>query len=335
MNYILFFNENTSVYWHGLIMAIAILAFVLAASGFRRLQGRNDRSVLLATVIGMPLALVLSRVVFWCFSTAYFNGFGDSLVNLSNGGYSLLGAMLGVLLAVIITNSALKLCDFKGLLDAIAPAAALGICIGRLSGYFSLDDRGKILETDAVRRFPFAVYDASGGNWRLSVFALEAIAAGIVFVACTAMFVYVYRTKSGVRSGNVCLLFLCLFGVTQGTLESMRLDSLFMNTLGFVRVMQIASLVMIVFVLVVYSVTSIKSIGLRVYHLVSWIASLGLLGLAFYMEFRIHSAVLMRNYAVMISCLAIVGFFSYRLFVLTYSDLRNDSGLWTPLGRRR
>ena len=334
MNYIFWFSEDTSIYWHGIIMAFAVLAAVLSASGFRRAQGRNDNSVLFITVIGMPLALILSRIVFWNFSRAYFDGFGSSLLNFADGGYSLLGAMIGVLLAVIFTNSLLKLNDFKALLDAISPAAAIGICIGRLSGYFSLDDRGKILETDAVRRFPFAVYDASSDNWRLAVFSLEAIAAGLIFIVCTAMFVYIYRCSTKIRSGNVFLLFLCLFGVTQGTLESMRLDSLFMNSLGFVRVMQIASLVMIVFVLVVYSVTSIKRAGFRLFHIVCWVASLGLLGLAFYMEFRIHSAVLMRNYAVMITCLTAVGYLSYRLFALSYSGTRNGSGVWARIGRR-
>lgn len=334
MNYIFWFNESSSVYWHGIIMAIAAAAAVLAAAGFRRAEGKKDNVILLSAVLGLPLAAVLSRIVFWFFSQAYFDGFKGSLNALSNGGHSLLGAMLGVLLAVVISAKLLRLKDTAAVLDAVAPAGALGICIGRLAGYFSLDDRGKIIETETVRYFPFAVFDQSSGNWRLSVFTLEAIAAGVIFIACTVFFMFIYNGRSRIRGGNVMLLFLSLFGVTQGTLESMRLDSLFMNTLGFVRINQIASLVLIVFVLAVYSVTSIKNIGFRLLHIVVWAVSLGLLGLAFYMEFRIHSAVLMRNYAVMSTCLAVVSYLSFRLFSLSYGKAKSNLGLWRPVRGR-
>ena len=336
MNYIFWFSDNSEIYWHGIIMTLAVAAAVFAAVGFRRAQGRSSAPVMIAAVIALPLSYILSRTADWFFNKEYFESFGDALFSFTSGGHSLLGAAIGVMIAVLLARFIAHIENFTAFLDALAPAAALGICIGRLSGYFSFDDRGKVLENDTLHGFPFSVYDTTNNSWNLSVFVLEAIAAFVIFIAVVILFGFIYKKgEQHLPGGNVFLLFLLLFGVTQGTLESMRLDSLFMNTLGFVRVMQIASLVLIVLVLVIYSVTSIKKRGLRVVHLASWLISLCLLGLAFYMEFRIHSTVFARNYTVMITCLAVVGYIAFRLFALTYWPAPSDSGIWLPLSKKK
>lgn len=336
MNYIFWFSDNAEIYWHGIIMALAVAAAVTSAAGFRRAQGRSAAPVMLTAVIALPLSYILSRIGYWFFNKEYFENLGDALLSFTSGGHSLLGAAIGLLIAILLAHFISRTESLTAFLDALAPAAALGICIGRLSGYFSFDDRGKVLENEALHCFPYSVFDATNNSWNLSVFVLEAIAAFVIFIAVVILFGFIYKNgEQHLPGGNVFLLFLLLFGVTQGTLESMRLDSLFMNTLGFVRVMQITSLVLIVFVLVVYSVTSIKKRGLRIVHPASWLVCLGLLGLAFYMEFRIHSTVFARNYTVMITCLAVVGYITFRLFALTYWPAPSDSGLWLPLSKKR
>lgn len=336
MNYIFWFSDNAEIYWHGIIMTLAVAAAVFAAAGFRRAQGHSTAPVMLTAVIALPISYILSRTAYWFFNKEYFESLGDALFSFTSGGHSLLGAGIGVIIAVVIAHFITHTESLTVLLDSLAPAAALGICIGRLSGCFSFDDRGKILENEKLHSFPYSVYDVANNSWNLSVFVLEAIAAFVIFIAVVILFSFIYRnSRQYLPGGNVFLLFLLLFGVTQGTLESMRLDSLFMNSLGFVRVMQIASLVLIVFVLVVYSVTSIKARGFRVVHIASWLVCLGLLGLAFYMEFRIHSTVFARNYTVMITCLAVVGYITFRLFALTYWPAPSDRGIWLPLSKKR
>jgi len=336
MNYVFWFTENSNIYWHGIIIAIAIIAAILAAAGLRRVQNKSDAPVYTAAAIAIPVAYLLSRISYWFFNKEFFKSLGNALISPSIGGNSLFGAAFGVVIALFIVKAIYKIDDFAAFIDAIAPAAMLGICIGRLSGYFSLDDRGKIIENSATQKFPFAIFDTKDNVWHLSVFVLESIAAGLIFVLSLIMFLYVYRrNKSNIGSGNVVLVSLLLFGATQGPLEGMRLDSLFMNSLGFVRIMQITSLILILFVLVFYSVTSIKKNKFRLIHIIAWIVSAGLLTLAFFMEFRIHSAVFSRNYAIMVTCLLLVSYIAMRLFALTYSTPSKDSGLMRPLRKRR
>ncbi len=336
MNYVFWFTKQSDVYWHGIVIAIAIAAAILMTAGLRRVQKKNDLPVYIGAAIALPLGYLLSRISYWFFNKEYFDGIFDAIFSPSVGGNTIFGAAFGILISLLVVRSVFHIDDFFALLDAFAPAAMLGICIGRLSGYFSIDDRGKIIEIPSLQRFPYAIYDAYDGSWHLSVFVLEAIAAAVICLLSLILFCYIYTgKKKRITSGNVMLITLLLFGTTQGPLEGMRLDSMFMNSLGFVRVMQITSLVLIVFVHVFYSVTSIRKAGFRLIHIVIWLLTAGLLTLAFFMEFRIHSAVFARNYAIMITCLSLIACFTGHMFAITYSPSHKSTGLMIPIGKRR
>lgn len=336
MNYVFWFTENMDIYWHGIITAIAIAATILAAAGLRLMQKKSDASVWVTSAFAIPLGYLLSRFSYWFFNKGSFDGLSDALFSLNRGGNSIFGAAFGVLISLLIARLICHVDDFTALLDAVAPAAMIGVCIGRLAGYFSTDDRGKIIENEALQRFPFAIYDSYDGAWHLSVFVMEAIAAAVIFVLMLVLFVYIYTGRDKcIGSGHVMIMTLLLFGTTQAPLEGMRLDSVFMNTLGFVRIMQISSLILILLPLVLYSIGSIRKCGLRLVHIVIWIASAGLLTLAFFMEFRIHSAVFARNYAIMITCLLCICFMVMRLFSMMLSVPSGTTGLMLRLNKHR
>lgn len=322
-NNIAFYFGGVFIYWHSIIILIAVAASILAAVALRRKQGEHPGGLMLTAVVSVVPALLLSRLTYWFFNQEQFSDFGDVLFG-AGGGYSLLGAASGVILTVFIARLAGWIDNIPRLLDCLAPACALGICIGRLAGYFSFDDRGRIIEAPAQQGFPVSVYNPETGVWELAVFLFESVAAGIIFIAVTVLFFRLYSPhspESARRGGNVALIFISIYGATQGVLESMRLDSLFMLTLGFVRVLQIASLIMILASLIIFSARSIKKNGFRLIHAVLWAVCAALLGIAFYMELRMHSAAFVRNYSIMGICLLSVFAITFFLFTTTQKSL--------------
>ena len=77
-------------------------------------------------------------------------------------------------------------------LDAMAPAAALGIGVGRLGSMFDLSDRGRMLvEAPERQHLPFAALTEQipgSGEWRFATFFVQALAAfALAVILCWAL----------------------------------------------------------------------------------------------------------------------------------------------------
>ena len=319
MNHVAFFFGSTAVYWHGCIMALAILGAVLAGVMLRTMQNKTPNAVLLTAVLSLPLGLLCSRLVYWYCAFEQYDGIFDALTSFGEGGHSLAGAMIGVLLACVIAWRMGVTASFAQLLDCVVPAGLLGIGIGRLSGFFSADDKSKIIfESEVLQRLPFSteiINEATGvSEWRFATFLFEALAALIAFVVCVRMVAKSRqqgssRQTQSIPNGAVALMGMSIFGSTQVVLESTRYDSLFLRSNGFISLMQMVGLVMMLIPLVIFSVWSIRKGGSTTgRHVFGWLLSTVLLGEAAYMEYYVqrHASDYVICYAVMLLCVLLV-----------------------------
>lgn len=310
---------SISLYWHGIFVALGILCSYIMLRLLLNFTDENPKSVIITTVCAAPLCFLLSRLIYWYFNQEQFSGLLAALFGEGAGGYSLPGLFLAIVIIVLIMQKLGVVSDSKQFFDALAPSVALGLAIGRLSGFFSQDDRGGSVSNPALQKLPWAVYSESQETWLLATFLFEAIAAFLIFVILLVMFISIYgsdKHSAQQNDCNVALTFLSLFGVTQGVLESTRSDSLFMNSVSFVRVVQIMSLLFIIFSFVVYSVRSVKKNGVLSAHYIIWGVSAAMLAVATVMEFKMAASVMLRNYSVMATCL---------LFILLGTTLLRDS----------
>lgn len=326
MDHTAFCFGSVCVTWHGIIMALAVLAAILAAVMFRSLQRKTPNAILLTSVLGLVLGLFFSRFVYWYCAFEQYDGLGDALTSFGEGGHSLAGAMLGVLLACVIVWRTGLASGFAQLLDCVVPAGLLGIAVGRLGGFFSADDKSKIIfDSPSLQRLPFSVEvvnSATGvSEWRFATFLFEAIAALVVFFVCLRIFSQIYPFDGGapyyvLPDGAVALTGLSGFGCTQVVLESTRYDSLFLRSNGFISLMQMVGLVMILLPLVFYTVWASRSRnGIPKKPLRIWIICIALLGEAAYLEYYVqrHASAYAVCYAAMLMSLVIVAFFSWNL----------------------
>ena len=231
----------------GLTAAGAMLLLLLLTGLSCRNKGIPYRTFITFAALSLPQAFLLSRLTFALSNIPlYVNTLSNPLLMLRfwDGGASMLGTLLGVLLAGWVTQ---KIRHETRLMDAIALGAPLAIAVERIGeGCFDeIMGMGKGIETEWLS----FLGNLTDGNH--PVFLYEAAAMAVLFV----VLLLVQRKKR--PDGDTMALFLLLYGCVQVVLESLRNDS-HMLLIHFVRVNQVGALVLAVAVIIHWTVMAVR-----------------------------------------------------------------------------
>ena len=310
MEKVAFLLNGQFVYWRSILLACAVVCALIMAIAARLLQGNGQK--LAPMLIAMPIAIVFSvyasRAIHWYCRFESYESLKAALTDFTGGGYSLIGVFVGTLAAFLLVRLLFVTRDLPGLLDAAAPAAALGIAVGRLSDYFSSSDRAKFFLEESLQRIPFSApaVNATSGvtEWRLATFFAQSAWCTLLFVFLTVRLLLRFRrqpAREAWRTGRVFALFMLLYCLGQIVFDSTRYDALFLRSNGFVSLEQIVCAVVVVALLVLYSVRSILINRFRFWHPLLWVGALAGLGLAGYMEYYVqrHGDLFLFCYGVM------------------------------------
>lgn len=304
MEKIAFIYGNTFIYWNSVVMTLAVGVAICLFLAFYLPSGKK-----LAAAVAVPLALVLSvffgRLFHWYFRPDGYTSFVKAMTDYTSGGYALMGcfaacgATVGILKLVGLEKHPMRM------LDAMSLGGCAGICVGRLACFFSAADRGQLLKSLRTLPFAYPVNNVVTGapEYRLATFVLQAMAAALIFAALAVFFLLGKKR----RTGDVTLLFLLLYGLTQAVLDSTRYDSLYLRSNGFVSAVQLLSAAALVGVSALFSARMVKGRGMRRRYVPLWIGMLALLGGAGYMEYFVqrHGDRALFSYAIMTACLGI------------------------------
>ncbi len=234
---------------YGALAALALAALLAVSWVVLRKKGADDGSFLRFAVLAIPLAFLGSRIAFCLTNISYYLetiAMPEMMLHVQDGGASLTGALLGVMLAAVIAAKWVKL-PVGTMLDAAACGMPIALVIERLAEPLCEMGWGKYFLSTAFD----PLYDLTGGMH--PVFAYEAIAAVIIG---TAMFFFARRKA---RPGDLMGAFLVFYGCTQTVLESLRNDS-HMKVIHFVRVNQVAAIALAAVVLVIWGLRCMKSL---------------------------------------------------------------------------
>lgn len=231
---------------YGVLAALAMAALLAVTGLAGRKRSVGYGSVVRFAVLAVPLAFLCSRLVYGVSSLDYYLNTGHLglLLQVRDGGYSMLGAILGVLLAACVTERWQKL-PAGTLLDAAALGMPAALLIARLAeplcgmgwGYPYYSPLFYFLDGLTENLGDFA--------YTHPVFAYEAIAAAALSIALP-----VIARKA--RRGDTLLSFLLVYGCTQTVMESM-LNGGHMKVIHFVKINQVAAMVMALIPLIVWS----------------------------------------------------------------------------------
>lgn len=320
METIAVYTGNTVIYWSGIMILLGIIAWFCLSAALYKGAGGRLAAMFVFLPLGLVFSLLISRITY-CHCN-YMN-IMDGLKDLSRGSYVLSGVLPGVWLAAFITAKLGYAHNTGSLLDALAPGAALGFALFRLSALFNSSCRSKIaVNARILQRLPFAsrISTSAGAEYRFAVFFIEFLMLLVLCFFITKF--YLNRRRKKIKggypsAGNTALIFTVFFGVIELLTDSTRYDSCFMHFNHFVSVVQMFSALSIMAVLIYYSIVSVKSEGRRKYHWVLWISyflTLAVTGVAEYMVQR-HGNWYLPCYAVMTVSCGLMGLVVYKLYL--------------------
>ncbi len=225
------------VYAFGLWTAIGAAAAVLALCVYARYRGFRPGSGLITALLSLLLGALCSRLAF-CLMNFEMGGLMplSGWLNFTGGGWSMMGAIGGVLLAAFL---AARITGEKAgrLLDAAALGLPLFIVFERIGERFIPDfDISRPLDSTWLTASFLAIrddYDAV-----LATYRLAAACAAILFVI-----LLIRALRCHGRDGDLCIAFLLLFGAGAILMESLRYD-LFLS-ISFVGLQHVTALIIL------------------------------------------------------------------------------------------
>ena len=306
MERIAFISGNTFLYWNSVILALA--SAVAACIFLWAYLGRNGKAVAGFAVVPLALALsvALSRFVHWYSRSDSYPGFLTAMTDYSAGGYALIGAFAGCALAAALLRLVKLHENLPKMLDAMAVAGSAGIAVGRLASFFNTTCRGGIVAGVKFLPVVYPVTNAVSGvtEYRLATFLFQSLVALAIFVGLVSFILRGRRTKDG----DICLIFLLIYGASQVMLDSTRYDSLFFRSNGFVSIVQVFSALALGLAMVCFSVRLVKNKGFKFWYVPLWILWAAFVGGAGFMEYYVqrHGDQALFAYSIMSVCLTAI-----------------------------
>lgn len=207
-------------------------------------------------LLGIPLGIVCARALYCVFHLSDFWETYENpwlMLRFFDGGLSMPGLLVGLALAAVISARLLKARP-AAVLDVMCIPLGLSIALLRLGEQFTDLGVGKAVEEGALTAaMPWLFLQSRMGVavvYRLNVWAYEAVAGVLIFVATLAVSRRLVRRECS-RQGDTALFFMALLGASQVFLESLRDDGHMLVI--FLRVGQLAAALMTVFACAAFS----------------------------------------------------------------------------------
>jgi len=200
MQHIALISKNIAYSYSGLIIGLAALSAILMTFSLRAAQRRPLGHVGLLALLSILCSIPLSRLLHWYCSGGSYASLSAAMSDLSVGGFAPAGVFIGVLFSALLLRICRVYKDLGAVLDAAAPAGALGMAVGRLACRFSTVNRSKFTIADpAFHRLPFTIATTTAAGdteWRIASFCWEAITAFVIFLILLFIFLRKQKRKN-------------------------------------------------------------------------------------------------------------------------------------------
>ena len=187
------------VYPYALSAAIgALIALCMALSRTRK-TGISASAVMTFAMFAVPLCALLARLAFCACRIVDVLDFGIGYIfRLDYGGFSIIGATLGVLLSAWIVKKIHRV-SFTGLLDTVLPGLFILLAACRLAEGSTINGTGPEVRIEALQFMPLA-RQGLYGDMTYAVYmgeALTALVAGVMTQASSAPTMTALTTTGG------------------------------------------------------------------------------------------------------------------------------------------
>ena len=217
---ILFSIGAVTVYWYGVILAVAIIVgLFIAHKNFEKKQVSTDHLYNLLFLL-IIFGLIGGRIGHIIGEWGYYAASPSSIIKIWEGGLAIHGVLSAGLLVVYFYTRIKKL-SFWLVVDSMIIALPLMQSIGRWGNYFNQELFGK--PTEVAWGIPIALanrpFEYAGYEFFHPLFFYESILMLLVF----AIIYYLFR-QDQFHFGHYTLLYFILFGVIRFSLDFLRID---------------------------------------------------------------------------------------------------------------
>ena len=224
-----------AVRWFGLLALVGLaLAVWLSARGLDG-QALGRQQALDALAWGLPVGLLVGRLVHVLGWWDYYLTNSSALWQLNIDGLSLWGALVGGLL-IAFARLKRNPVGRRRILDVIAPNAGLGIAIGRVGAF--LDGHGQGLPSDLPWATQYASSLAATPDFGVPRHPAQLYDGLIALV----LFVVLSRAPRGLPAGSRLAAFLVLYGSARLLLGGVRLDPPFLFGLQIEQILALGAI---------------------------------------------------------------------------------------------
>ena len=216
--------------WYGLCIALGIAAATWLTVRELNRRGYDGAMALDALFFVVPLGFIGARIYHVITDYDLYDGdphsFFPGIFEVWNGGLGIYGAVIGGFLGLLIFVR-LRGISALAFADAAAPGLILAQAIGRFGNYFNQELFGRPSDLPwaieiAPENRPPQFNDAASFH---PTFLYESIWDVLV---CLVLLFVARRFANSLKSGDIFLLYVCLYSVGRFFVETLRIDPAFL-----------------------------------------------------------------------------------------------------------
>ena len=286
----------------GLLCAASMLVTLLIAGLWYRRRGIGYGVWIRLCALGIPMAWFCARLAYCLTNIPYYvDNVENPLLMLRfwDGGFSLFGALIGLLLAALLTARWQRINPVM-LLDGVSLGALPGIIIERLAQSGTGIGIGRYIQSEWLQ--PIGVTE----NLWHPVYLYQAAVTAVILLI---LLLWLRSCKGAPIIGDLTLVFATLYGCAEVVLESLCKDGHMMVHDNLVHIHQIIAIVLPVAALLVWSIRLAKKDKKksRVWLIVAWLIVVACIGLGINQEFAVdrHDNLVL-EYGIMVAAMAVV-----------------------------
>lgn len=247
---------SVSIYYYGIIMAIALTVGVLTAAFVAKIfypELKPDVIFNIAPIVIIS-ALLGARIYYCLLNLSYYSHNLLEIFNVRQGGLSIHGAILGGLIGGIIYAKKHKLPILK-LCDIFSYGLILGQSIGRWGNFFNSEAFGR--PTESFLKLYIPIYKRPLEYMQHSYFHPTFLYESILDLLIFLILFFIVRRLTKNKDGIVFFTYMILYSIARILIEQIRIDSV-LNVFG-IPIAQIVSAVIILISIAAIFVIRLKN----------------------------------------------------------------------------
>lgn len=225
INKIAFEIGDIPVAWYGIFVTLAIVLAFILYSFLAKKSGIDMDFSLEMFIWVVPIAVLFARLFYVIPREEYFpiESWSDfvMLFNITEGGITIIGAIVGGLLGVFLCCLRNKKYHMAQVTDCVVIGLLLGQIIGRWGNFFNQELYGKIIENPNLQWFPFAVFIDRTGHYHNALFFYEGVLNAIGLAVFLVLF---FKCRDKIKPFGLTLLYIIWYGIVRSSLEYLKYE---------------------------------------------------------------------------------------------------------------